>query len=466
MDTFFRATKELVNKFDQLRNNTIKLISHLDADGLSCSAIMIKALYRENIKFSLSTVRQLDDFILDEIKREHYPVVFFLDLGSGVLSKIEKILDNKEIFVLDHHSIEDYKIKRVHLLNPMLYGIDGNTDISGAGVCYFFAKALNYDNMDLAHIAILGAIGDVQENKGFSSELNNFILEDAINMGKIEVKIGLRMFGMQTRSVNKILEYTTDPYIPGVTGNEEGAKKFIDELGIDAKIDGKYKKLVQLSFEDLKKLVTGIILRRLGSEEKPDDVLGKIYLLKEEDDESPMKDAKEFSTLLNACGRLQKPSLGIACCLNDSELKREAIALLSEYRREIINALNWFHANKENVVRGEKFVIINAGINVKDTIIGTLASIISKSNIYSENTIIISMAYTLDGQIKVSIRSVKNKDINLKDVIGKIIEKVGGICGGHKSAAGALISQDKEEEFIKVSSEILNEIKIESFNGG
>ena len=70
----------------------------------------------------------------------------------------------------------------------------------------------------------------VKENNGFKSELNNLILEDAINAGKLEIAIGLRTFGMQTRPINKVLEYTTDPYIPGVTGSESGAKKFLEEL--------------------------------------------------------------------------------------------------------------------------------------------------------------------------------------------------------------------------------------------
>ena len=62
--------------------------------------------------------------------------------------------------------------------------------------------------------------------------------------------------------------------------------------------------------EEIKKLVSGIILRRL-SEDSPEDVLGDVYILNEEEKESPFRDAKEFSTLLNACGRLEKASLGM-----------------------------------------------------------------------------------------------------------------------------------------------------------
>jgi len=429
---------------------------------LSSSAIITRALTREGIPFALSTVRQLDDYVLDEIGRENYQAIIFLDLGSGSLSKIEKIFNDREVFVIDHHNLEDYKPKKIILLNPHVYGIDGGKEISCSGITYLFSKALNSINLDMAHIALLGAIGDMQEQNGFSSELNRFILDDAIYSDKVEVRIGLRMFGMQTRSINKVLEYTTDPFIPGVTGSDEGARRFIDELGINAKIDGKYKKLVQLSHDDLKKLVTGIILRRLGSEENPDDVLGKIYLLKDEKDESPMRDAKEFTTLLNACGRMNKSAFGIGSCLNDKLLKKEAIQLLSDYKREIINALNWFHSHRKEIIEGDGYVIINAGDQVKDTLIGTLASIISKSNIYGKNTILLSMAYTLDGQIKVSVRSVGEAKRDLKALISNVVEKVGGICGGHKYAAGALISQDKEEIFLKEVKEQFTDLIIET----
>ena len=52
-------------------------------------------------------------------------------------------------------------------MNPHLFDIDGSTEISGAGVVYLFCKALDGKNKDMAHIAIVGAIGDIQEDKGF-----------------------------------------------------------------------------------------------------------------------------------------------------------------------------------------------------------------------------------------------------------------------------------------------------------
>ncbi|MFH1592215.1 MAG: DHH family phosphoesterase [Candidatus Woesearchaeota archaeon] len=461
MESFLNSVKHHADEFKKLKTELVKVVSHLDADGLSSSSIITKALTRAGFKFSLTTVRQLDDFLFDELSRENFSVILFLDLGSGSLKQIEEKFKDRKIYILDHHKPQDYKSKKIILLNPHLHNIDGSKDISGAGVAYLFAKALDPVNMDLAHLAILGAIGDMQENNGFHSDLNNFILEDAVNSKKIEVKIGLRMFGMQTRPINKVLEYTTDPYIPGVTGSEQGAKRFLQEIGLNFVENGKYKKLVQLSEAEMKKLVTSIILKRIGSEEKPEDVLGKIYILTEEEDENPLKDAKEFSTLLNACGRMNKPSIGIGCCLGDKKSKEEAITLLLDYKREIINSLNWFYANKNKFPEGKGYILINAEDHLKDTMIGTLGSMISKSNLYPKDFTILTMAYTIDGNIKASLRTVGRSKKDLRDIINHIVSKVGGIGGGHKYAAGALISQEKEKDFIETSKQVLEKEFIE-----
>lgn len=444
--------------FKKLPDKHVRVISHLDSDGITAAAIITKALQREGLNFSLSIAKQIDQTLLDELGKEEYNCYLFTDLGSGYLSTIEKKLQGREVFIIDHHKPEEAKTG-IHHINPHNFKIDGATEISGAGVTYLFTKALNGQNKDLAHLAIIGAIGDIQEKKGFTG-LNQEILDDAVTSGKIEVKKGLNMFGSQTKPLHKILEFSTEPYIPGVTGNEQGAIKFLNELGISIKDkEGKYKKLIHLSEEEIKSLVTGIILRRIGSEKNPEDIIGDIYLLTEEAEESPTKDAREFSTLLNSCGRLKKPSLGIGTCLGNKKSRQEAISLLNEYKQELIRSLSWFYTNRgnEKITEKDGYVIINAEDNVKDTMAGTLASILSRSNLYGEGTIILSMANTIDGNIKASLRLVGiSQKIDLRDIIKDIAKKVGiEEAGGHRQACGCLVPQEKEEEFIKSAEEAL-----------
>jgi single-stranded-DNA-specific exonuclease len=149
---------------------------------------------------------------------------------------------------------------------------------------------------------------------------------------------------------------------------------------------------------------------------------------------------------------MNQPSIGLAVCLNDKKMKEKATEVLSNYKVEIINALNWFHKNRnsEKIIESNNLVIINAEEYVKDTMIGTIASIISKSNIYKSNIVLVAMAHTIDGFTKVSARVVgNNQDINLRSILQQIIQKIGGETGGHDNAAGAVISQEKDDEFIQ-----------------
>lgn len=458
---FLSSVKQGVEEFRKIKNKPVRIISHLDSDGLTSAAILIKTLKRAKTNFAVSIVKQIDELLLKQISLEPYEIIFFVDLGSSSLELLEKYLKEKKVFVLDHHT-PDKETKQIIQVNPHLWGIDGGINISGSGVAYLFSKIFDERNVDLAYLAVIGAIGDMQERNGFSG-LNKNILEDAINNGKLEIKKGPRMFGVQTKPLHKILEYSTDPYIPGVTGDEFGAKKFLEELGIEYMANGRYRKITELGEDEVKKLVTGLILKRLGSENNPDDVLGIIYTLREEEESSPMRDAREFSTLLNSCGRLNKQSVGIGACLGDEEMKEKAIEVLQEYRKELIGALNWFYASRgsEAVREGEKYVIINAADNVRDTLIGTLVSILSKSNFYKEGTILLSMAYKLDGNIKVSVRAVRAQQ-DLISVMKKIVDMIGcGVAGGHKYAAGALVPQEKEEVFINAADQVLKEASIE-----
>ncbi len=325
--------------------------------------------------------------------------------------------------------------------------------ISGSGVTYLFAKNLSLENKDLAYLAVIGSIGDSQKFQ----DLNKQILDDAVDTNKIEIRRGLKMFGAQTKPLYKVLQFSTDPFIPGVTGSEEGALLFMNELGIEVKDNDRFKKLVNLNEEELKKLTTGIILKRLGSEKNPADIFSDVYLLKEEEDESFTKDAREFSTLLNCCGRLDKPSVGIGVCLNNPKFKNIANELMKEYKIELINGLNWFYNNKDKMIKGNNYLIMNAQENIRDTLIGTITSIISKANIYRENTILISMAYTIDNNIKVSMRICNgdNSEIDLREILKEITEDKWE-SGGHKYACGCLIPIENEQEFINKSVDVLN----------
>ncbi len=127
------------------------------------------------------------------------------------------------------------------------------------------------------------------------------------------------------------------------------------------------------------------------------------------------------------------------------QVKKRAETLHAKHRQEILKGLKT--AKEIPKIKGKDFTIINAKEKIKDTIIGTITSILSNSPTYKEGTIITAMAY-YENKIKISSRIVGKANKNLREILSRIIHQIGGEVGGHKSAAGGIILQEKEQEFI------------------
>lgn len=459
-DDFFRHLQGAVAYFREFdRNKTVRIISHLDADGISAAAIMARALERENFNFSISIFNQLDEENCLALANEDFEQYIFTDLGSGKISMMNKKLRDKKIIILDHHEPEDTKPnKGIFHVNPRSFGIETN-HVSGSGVVYFFAKELNQKNKEMAHIAIVGAIGDIQENQGFRG-LNKKIQFDAVAQKKLKVINGIRLFGTQTKPLYKVLEYANETRAIGII-NESTAVQFLKQAGIEPKKENKWRRLIDLDEEEIKNLATALVVKRLDLKD-PENILGPVYILTEEKEGTALRDAKEFSTLLNACGRMNKASLGIGVCLGDEKIKKKAMAHLANYRKELVKAIKWFNDNKddeEHIIEKNNHIIINARDNVLHTMIGTLASIISKTDDMNKSTFVLSLARTPDRMSKVSLRVTGTpENTDLREIMQRLIEPLGGETGGHKFAAGGLIETGKEAELIDSAQKYFSKI--------
>jgi RecJ-like exonuclease len=448
------------------KNKTIRVIGHLDADGICASSILINALIKLNRRYTLTILPTVTEDSLRDVNDESEEYLTFVDLGSGNIDAVGAVLSEKKVFILDHHHLQSETVyPNIVQMNPHMCGIDGSIEISGSGVSFMFTQFLTGNkNIEMSRIALVGAIGDVQENNGFK-KLNQDILELALEHKLVEVKKGLKFFGVQTKPVYKLLQYSSDIILPGVNGSESGAINFLLGLGIDPKTKKGWKKISDLTEDEQKSLVAGIIMNRINkSGTDASDIFANSYLLVGENEDSPFRDAKEFATLLNSCGRLSKASIGIGACLNDKKLKDMALQNLTDYRKELVTAINWYkdNSNSSRVTHGRNHIIINAQDDVMPTMIGTLGSILSKSTDIAQNTFILSLARNVDDTTKVSLRVVGNPEsVNLKDIIESIIQKINhGSSGGHSFAAGAVINTEKEDEFIGAATVVFEEITL------
>jgi single-stranded-DNA-specific exonuclease len=428
--------KELIKQFSELflkktENKKIHLISHFDTDGITSAAILSKALESLEKQFSLKIIKQLTEEEIEKFPRDK--IILLSDLGSASLESLSKIPN--DVFIIDHHEITGTIGSNTSLLNPHL--TKEAEELCTAQIAYLFSKNLSQQNKKLANLAIIGMVGDTMEKE--ISRLSNEILLDA----DVKIKKGLLLYP-STRPIDRTLEYSSRPFIPGVTGNSKGTFELLKEAGIE-RIEKSYKALIDLDDDEMKRLATAVTLRLSAKESS--ELIGNLYLIKFF---NKIEDARELSAMINACSRMDKPEIALMLCLGNSTAKKKSERIYFNYRQHIISGLKYIDQN--NKIFGREYVIINAKDAIKDTIIGTLASILSFSQVYKEGTIIITMAYNND-KIKVSARMAgrnPKSPRNLKELMDSVTFSLGGESGGHKEAAGCIIDKKDEEKFIEI----------------
>ena len=471
--------------FDKIKtmDAPVNIYTHLDADGLSSGAILGKALYREKIPFQITVLRQLEKEEITKIseKVEKYKnFVIFSDFGSGQYSELHKKLIQKKNFdsflILDHHIPQNIsnkeeikKISEIHEktlnwhINPYFYEIDGSIEISGAGLCYYFAKCLNQENMDLSPIAIIGAIGDIQnqgENKSFLG-LNALILEDACNLGLVEVVNDLNFPSL--KPLNEAIAYSTDFNLPGLSKDANRSLIFLKTQGILMEnTEGRVKTLNELNQDEKQKISSAIIeYASIKLDLEPNKIIKKLianrYLLKKESINSELHDAKDFSNLLNACGRTHNSSLGIAIAMGDrKEIYQQSKKIQNDYRKSLVESLSWIQDN-EKIQQKDSIQYFFGEDKIPESIIGTISSMLIFGNIkgIDKSKPIFGLAKRTDEEVyKVSGRAhekIVNQGVNLSEAIKDACKQTNldVLGGGHPPAAGTKIPIDKIELFLE-----------------
>jgi len=429
---------------------SVHVVSHIDADGLTSAGIICTALKRAGIEYSTRFVKQLDEKALDKLANENHNLVIFTDLGSGMCEPLKT--RGIRAVVSDHHRPQgELEFPDLHL-NPHLFGANGAYELSGSGTTYLLASALG-KNQDLADLAIVGAVGDMQHlKKGQLTGINREILKEGAREGVLSYRKDLTLFGKQTRPIFKLLQYSSDPYLPGLTGDEDACIEFLQERGLRFSQEERWRRWIELNPSEKQKLVSGLIQYCLSlglSTYKIERLVGEVYELLKEREGMEMRDASEFSTLLNATARYDHAEIGLAVCMGNREEAYEAARkLLAEHRQNLVNGL--IYVKEKGVIELENLQYFDAGSEIKETIVGIIAGM-SSTIVPNRNLPIIAFANSEEG-IKVSARATQDlirKGINLSEAMEKVSAEVGGAGGGHDIAAGATIPKGNQEEFIQ-----------------
>lgn len=424
----FGRAIEKVNKADN-----ILVVSHYDCDGLCSAKILLDSLKRKGKQVKIKIAKEISSELILEIEKIDTDLIIFSDLGSGYLSLLPK---NREIIVFDHHTPEEVSVPwNIEQINP----IPESKELCGSGICYLFSSELCKNNRDLIDFAVVGAIGDNQIEVGE----NKKIKEEAICLKRLRVEKGLKIFGHINRPLHESLRNAN--IFP--LNNDSNVVQFLNELKIDLK--NSQKSYWDLTKEEKQRLSLGIIKERLMENiEDPADIFSNIYILPKQP--KLLSDALEFSTILNAFGRLEKFDEVFEIMSGDlNTLER----VMAEYKRKIATYLNWATKNLKNFRKTENILFIDAKKNIDANMIGTIASIFINS--ITDKKIVVGLAES-DNEVKISARS-KEQKIDLDMILSECCKKLGGVGGGHKEAAGGKIKKGKEEEFMNVFCEYIGE---------
>jgi single-stranded-DNA-specific exonuclease len=456
-----RAAKTISETVRQ--DGLIHVFSHLDADGIAAAGIMGKALLRLDAKFRIRITQWIEDKIVGEVLSDKPQLIIFTDLGSGYVDLLNQKLPDFKIVILDHHQIVGKESDNIVHVNPHLQGVDGARDISGSGVAYFVAKALDKVNVDLSPVAVVGALGDLQDkyDQRMLMGLNEKIVEDATNSGLLSVDKDLIFFGRETRPIIRALASTTSPFIPDISGDENKSLAFLKSLGIEPRVGDKWRALRDLSEEEKKRLCSKLAdhLVSKGLHYEVSSLIGHVYVLCGEEPWTPLRDAREFAVLLNATGRMDKAGLGVAVCMGDrGSALEEANRVLEDYRRSINKYLGWVMEKPERMKEFENIYVVYGEDFINDKMVGAISSILTSSLPNPEKPLIAYANLQEEGIAKISARTmdtVINRGVNLGEVMQVAAEKFHGNGGGHNIAAGAQVSIGNIDDFIKTVNELV-----------
>jgi len=438
LETLCKKVSDLILSFP--KSSRIRVVSHYDADGISSAAIICKALYRDGYDFHASIMRNPFNKGLERLSKEQNELIIFCDMGSGQIEAIEK-MQCKSIIIDHHQYLKEKTSENVLQINANLCGMNGNYEACGATFSYSIVKTLNHKNVDLAPLAMVGATGDKQYIGGFSG-YNKTILEEALKNGFLKENIGIKLYG---ETLQDSLYYSIDPYYIGLSGNNEEIVELLKKLKLK-----KTDKIEDLD-ENQKKILNSYLMFKLLKIGCEKNILDTVIRTRYYSDNLGCE-LERFADILDSCGKGGNRGLGLALCMSDKQAFVEALKFEKEYKQRILDELS--SLEKEGFKEMKNFRYFYS----RDSSLGGVISGIATNYILDKEKPLFSISKN-DSEIHVSCRGnqyLVGKGLDLGIAMNESANKLNGYGGGHKIAAGATISSEKEKEFLELVDKIIN----------
>jgi single-stranded-DNA-specific exonuclease len=188
-EKLINAMEKAIGELGRLPRKEVQIFHHNDSDGLSSGAILTKTFTRAGFKIDRFCLEKPYPALLQKVFLQSGGFIVFADFAGRIAPMLSDLNKGRNLtLILDHHVAEASTDPKVHNLDPDLFGLKGDRDISGSTTCYLFAKTLNAANSDLAHIATIGAVGDEFFVDGCLAGENRSAALEAVGQEKIRIQ--------------------------------------------------------------------------------------------------------------------------------------------------------------------------------------------------------------------------------------------------------------------------------------
>ncbi len=438
---------------------TVTVVHHIDADGVTSGAIALEALDRAGIDHRSVAAKSLDAVHIDAINAGGHDALWFCDFGSTAYMDVPA-----PKIVCDHHElVRDGNEEAFPHVNPLLDDLPGDS-ISGAGCAFLVAHAMDPANIDLLPGALVGAAADLQDRQppaGGDPMLRDFHGANAVFVaagraaGLLDDTIDLAWFGPETRPLRKYLAYA-EPGVPGINGDQRSAEAFLMGLGIELRRSGTERRWCDLDPDEQQRVRAAVVERARLLGLRPDAPWRRVVRIVAAEPGTPVRELQEFGTLLNSTARYGEPATGLAVARGDrGGAYRAALDLLLDHRKHLVKSLDAFR----DIGIDERVGIqtIHLQDRVRDTVVGIVCGMALDGLGLRRDMPLVGLANTDDGRTKASARAPKELQgrVDLATAMREAAAAVDGQGGGHAGAAGATIPRDAEARFIETLDAIV-----------
>jgi len=183
------AMEKAIRELGKWPENSVQLFHHNDSDGLTSGAILTRAFERKGFEVKRYCLEKPYPAILKKVFDQQGKLIVFTDFAGRIAPLISDLNSGKNLtLILDHHKASPSTDPMVHNLDPELFGLKGDLDITASTTCYLFANALDPSNRDLAYIATIGAVGDQFFLDGRLATQNREVALETQRQGLLEIR--------------------------------------------------------------------------------------------------------------------------------------------------------------------------------------------------------------------------------------------------------------------------------------